>query len=479
MATAPLTGEAAYDEDEIARLKALGQPIDDMQGQFDRTDPASAKYPLPQFLNAPLLDPATGGAAAPFAGVSGIPNDLGGAGLAMSPDPLASATPAGTSTANDLLSLINSGKTGMPGLGGNPGTSSVMTINGRPTNLGGGRYGGGGLTGASPRDYNPASGGVPGVTNPIDVIGGNLGGIGDIISSITGQQGEALRSQYPTEYFGLLGTLLGNTQRRAGGDISDLLPELQQGSAERAVSGGFSGSGMENTKLLRDLGLTRYGVENKALDQLGQIQAGIPTVRPYDPSGAIRDLTEAQERADLYAAAPNPEAAYQRAMEAANVGYGGGGGGRGGGPAMVISGGGGGVEHRPYSGPISYPRIGPQYGTAPMGTNSYASAPYGSYGRGGGIPGSYGGAEDNFEDVLALWNDPDTNFGGGQDYGGGAAWEPLGGGGITGAGSDLFTGTYGGFGGEGMLSGGGGDDFWNDPVFTGYDDFYDDYAFNY
>lgn len=185
------------------------------------------------------------------------------------------------------------------------------------------------IPGAPPRGYNPASGGVPGVTSPISTVTGNLGGINDIIGGITGQQNEALRDQYPEEYFGILGTLLGNTQRRARGDISDLLPELQQRSAEGAVTGGFSGSGMENTKLLRDLGLTRYGVENQALRDLGIIQSEIPLVRPYDPSGIIASQLGAQERADVYASAPIPEAAYQRALAEANRGNVGGGGGGG------------------------------------------------------------------------------------------------------------------------------------------------------
>ena len=180
--------------------------------------------------------------------------------------------------------------------------------------------GGGGLRGASPRGYNSASGGIPGVTSPIDAITGNLGGLGGIISSITGQQSSALRSQYPDEYFSTLGTLLGNTGRRAKGDISDLLPELQQSSAEAAVYGGMSGSQAENTKLLRDLGLTRYGVESQAIGDLGKLQGEIPTVRPFDPSGVIAAQLAAQERADMYASAPVPEDAYRRALGAAGGG---------------------------------------------------------------------------------------------------------------------------------------------------------------
>lgn len=207
-----------------------------------------------------------------------------------------------------------------------------------------GAGGGGYLAGADPRGYNPASGGIPGVTNPLSTVLGNLGGLGGLIGGLTGASSAALRAQYPAEYFGTLGTLLGNVGRRAAGDISDLLPELQTHAAERAVAGGVSGSGAANTKLLRDLGLTRYGVESQALKDLSTIQGEIPQVHPFDPSATIGALINAQERADLYRAAPVPEAAYQRAMS--NVGGGGGGYG-GGGPATYrppMGGGGGSVD---------------------------------------------------------------------------------------------------------------------------------------
>ena len=257
---------------------------------------------------------------------------------------------------------------------------------------GGGGGGGGGLRGASSRGYNSASGGIPGVTSPIEAITGNLGGLGGIINSITGSQSTALRDQYPDEYFSTLGTLLGNTQRRAAGDISDLLPELQQSSAENAVYGGLSGSEAENTKLLRDLGLTRYGVQNEAINSLGKIQGEIPTVRPFDPSGIIAAQLAAQERADLYASAPVPEDAFQRAMRAA----GGGGGGKTT-PGLRFDLGGGGGWAPPSNDPImrgyGAPTIG--YGTRQDSSQSYDSAPWGSFPNavsnysGGQNPGDY------------------------------------------------------------------------------------------
>lgn len=277
--------------------------------------------------------------------------------------------------------------------------------------------GGGGLAGAKPRNYNPASGGIPGVTSPIDAITGNLGGLGGIIGSITGSQSTALRNQYPDEYFSTLGTLLGNTGRRAKGDISDLLPELQQSSAENAVYGGMSGSQAENTKLLRDLGLTRYGVQNEAINSLGKIQGEIPTVKPFDPSAIINDQLNAQERADLYASAPVPESAYQRANQAAGnpiVGTGG----------LRYDLGGGGGAARPTDAIMrgyGAPTIG--YGTNQNLSQGGGSAPWGSF------PNAISaGGED--QDPFAWLFEGDTptgnvgNFGGSLGYGGGAAYDP-------------------------------------------------------
>lgn len=277
------------------------------------------------------------------------------------------------------------------------------------------------LSGATPRSYNPASGGIPEVTSPVDTITGNLGNLGGIISSITGSQSGALRGQYPSEYFSTLGTLLGNTGRRARGDISDLLPELQQTSAENAVYGGMSGSQAENTKLLRDLGLTRYGVENQALKDLGTIQSEIPMVKPYDPSSIIAEQMAAQERADMYASAPSPEAAYQRAMAAA------GGGGRTT-PGLSYNFGGGGAA-RPVGNIMGgYAPSIPQWGTNPYSSPGSGYAPWGSFQN---AVSSYTGDNREGPSSVSDWtnwfNTPATgqDFGGSLDFGGGQDWSGL------------------------------------------------------
>lgn len=290
------------------------------------------------------------------------------------------------------------------------------------TNFGGGGYGGGSLGGANPTGYNPASGGIPGVTNPAGTIAGNLGNIGGIIGGITDAQLAALRKQYPSDFFALQQMILENAKRRAAGDVSDLLPEMWTKNAENAVGGGYSGSQLENTKRLRDLALTRLGLESGAEKSMTNVFGATPTVRPYDPSQIIQALTNAQERADLYRAAPVPEDAYQRALRAA-----GGAGGGGGTPGVRYPGltaGAGGASTvddilKKYGNNLGY--------FAAQGTQAPAYRP----------PATVYGQTPMFNQPLINTgsNAPSENpdFGGSLDFGGGAPW-----GGVTpGAGGPL------------------------------------------
>lgn len=197
--------------------------------------------------------------------------------------------------------------------------------------------------------------------------------------------------------------------------------------------GGMSGSGAENTKLLRDLGLTRYGVQNEAINSLGKIQGQIPTVRPFDPTGIIAAQLDAQERADMYAAAPVPEDAYMRAMGAADPGWGG----RGRGGFTVNPGwGGGSARPDPVMSGYGAPTIG--YGTNRDASGGGSYAPWGSFpnalsaGGGGGakfndwLSTDYGPmAPQNDDAWLANIFGDDQDFGGSLGYGGGAAWNPM------------------------------------------------------
>lgn len=175
--------------------------------------------------------------------------------------------------------------------------------------------------------YTEESGGVPGTTSPsqslanlIAGLAGQTGNIGKLVGDLTGASTKALRDEYPAEYFNTLGTLMGNVGERARGNVSDLLPELGQGAAEWGVGAGVPGSPAFETKLARDLGLTRYRVEREALDDLGRIKAGIPTTAPFDINRLVPDVnlqSALEQIANMYAAAPKPEAAFKRNLELA------------------------------------------------------------------------------------------------------------------------------------------------------------------
>ncbi len=186
--------------------------------------------------------------------------------------------------------------------------------------------------GALPGSWNPASGGIPQTPNPatslenlLAGIGGNLGGLGDIVRGITGTANQALRDQYPAEYFDTLATQLGNVGRRARGDIEDLFPLRSMQSAEWAQGQGVGGAGspISNLHLQGLLGRTRYDVMRDALQDQGAIQNLIPRVAPYDPSRLLPTFTDqygSELQRNIFGSAPIPEAAFNRNLALANQG---------------------------------------------------------------------------------------------------------------------------------------------------------------
>lgn len=182
------------------------------------------------------------------------------------------------------------------------------------------------LPGSSlPGTYNPNSGGIPATTSPgssmqqlIDSIAGNSSKIGDLISNLTQASSKALRDQYGPDYFNILNTVSANTLRRAKGDITDLLPDIQRKAAERAVASGQVNGQQVNAKIAQDFGLSIKDVEDKALSQLGEIRGATPVVSPYDFRSlipTIGDWLHSQERADTLASAPVPENVYNRNLQ--------------------------------------------------------------------------------------------------------------------------------------------------------------------
>lgn len=190
----------------------------------------------------------------------------------------------------------------------------------------------GGLPGAQPAGYTPAAGGIPGVTDPatsfanlLAGITGQLGNLGGVIGGITQASNKALRDQYSPGYFEGLDTVTSNTNRRAKGDISDLIPSLSQNAAEAAVNSGVPLSNAAKSKFTRDVLGSEYAVQEKALQDLEGIKNLTPTVAPFDASRLVPDIgmqVALQQLADMLRGAPQPEAAYQRNRNDALAGLG-------------------------------------------------------------------------------------------------------------------------------------------------------------
>ncbi len=295
----------------------------------------------------------------------------------------------------------------------------------------------GGLPGAAPipGTYDPSTGGIPGVTDPAqnlaNLLAGitkNIGGIGETIGSLTGASNKALRDQYPDEYFTGLDKSIGNINRRLEGDISDLIPILQQNAAEANIAGG-NGQGMrgglsnwQKRKLAETVLGSSYNVQERALQDLGTYKGLVPTVAPYDANRLIPDInmqTMLQQLADTLRAAPIPGAAANRAEANARAGIRGGFGDAYGGGARArgIS-----STQSPLQGMIERGAIGTPYrgGIPPVGSSGSA------WGGGWGDPG---GNNDSNQYGYETWEpgdyqpqQPTGNWGqpwqGGPVYGG-------------------------------------------------------------
>lgn len=304
-----------------------------------------------------------------------------------------------------------------------------------------------------PGSYNPAFGGIPSTTPPtqsfqnlLGGIEGNIPGAQNVIGGLTSASADALRRQYSPGYFGALDTVTGNIGRRAQGDISDLLPERQQAAAEWGIGRGVSGSALENSKLLRDLGLTRYAVEEQAAKDLNEARAATPVVQPFDLSRLVPDIGQqinAQQLADMLRSAPIPAAAAQNLLNQAvgglQRGYGGAGGYGSGGYGGSYSG-----NVGSSSGSASVPSnvvqtYGPRAGITQSPTPAAPKGPgwgeaynnQGGYSSTGTVPPAdpWGWAQreredQDFSDVLAALEEDPFGWGKSPETGGPAASQP-------------------------------------------------------
>ncbi len=190
------------------------------------------------------------------------------------------------------------------------------------------------LGGAPPFGYSPSAGGIPQVPNPGvsagGAIGGNLGNLGNLgqlsqgIGGINAGLGQQPYIQNLPGYQGLLNQASANTQSLLGGNIpADVLTQIQQAGAERGVATGAPGSPNANAAMLRALGLTSLGLQQQGQQNFAQLRGQTPTGPVFNPASMLVDPNmqqQAQAAANLYNAAPNPQAAQNAAFRAMNQG---------------------------------------------------------------------------------------------------------------------------------------------------------------
>lgn len=197
-----------------------------------------------------------------------------------------------------------------------------------------------GLTGAAARGYTDASGGVPAMPSPQDTqktaIGGNLAALPDL-QKMAGNVNAFNLGEVTKQYEAGIHNYNAMTQQSsrnigsalAGQVPADVLVQLQQGAAQRGIATGAPGGPNANAAYLRALGLTSLGQQQYGEKALTEAVGRMPRVGLYDLSQGF--VTPAQQQsaqymANVLAASPIPQAAYNQAMAAAmagqNRGYG-------------------------------------------------------------------------------------------------------------------------------------------------------------
>lgn len=181
--------------------------------------------------------------------------------------------------------------------------------------------------------YNPAYGGIPTVPSPTATAAAanagnaaNLGSLENTAANLnTFNQGQLL-GQYNMaipNYAALTQTASGNAMQQLEGQVpQDVISQLLTGAAERGITGGVPGSPNSNAAYLRALGLTSIGQQQQGMANLHQLTAGAPIAQPFNPASMFvtpEQEQEAQMAANLYASAPQPEAAANAAISAATV----------------------------------------------------------------------------------------------------------------------------------------------------------------
>lgn len=204
-------------------------------------------------------------------------------------------------------------------------------------NYGGGGGGGGGagtLPGAGATGYDPATGGVPQIPNPISTqsqaIGGNqmnLQALIALLSGVNNSQQSQLTSNFNTaipNYQALTQTASSDIGNNLNGQVPpDVINLLTQQAAERGVTTGMPGGPNSNAAYLQALGLTSMGRQDLGVSQLDATRnSASATVAPlFNPASFLvtpEQQQQAQTAANTMAAAPIPSAAAAKAIGLGN-----------------------------------------------------------------------------------------------------------------------------------------------------------------
>lgn len=127
----------------------------------------------------------------------------------------------------------------------------------------------------------------------------NLPGYSQMVGQSSQNIGNLLRGQVPQDVMGLLG----------------------QQAAERGASRGLTGSPNENAGYLRSLGLTSLGLQQQGEGELTSAIGRTPVPQLFNTAQFLTtpgDEQAAQQAANIYAAAPNPNMQAQALMDLFN-----------------------------------------------------------------------------------------------------------------------------------------------------------------
>lgn len=192
------------------------------------------------------------------------------------------------------------------------------------------------VTGAPSREYNPAFGGIPQVTNPSQVVANTIAGnvanlpaaqtlAGGVNTFNIGQSVQPLIANLPN-YEAMTGAASENILGNLQGQLSpDVMQAIQQSAAERGIVTGGAGGPNANAAYLRALGLTSLDLQNLGQGQLTAAIARMPQVNLMNPASEMLSADQAlssQAAADVYNAAPSPQAANEAGVSAINAGMG-------------------------------------------------------------------------------------------------------------------------------------------------------------